>query len=509
MISVKAYQTNTKIKRQILIPLTLAIAILLGVFAVIFYHYQQEHIIKDVVSKLKSAQDLWAVQIDNDAGMMAAALEVIIRDEQLKAALKAKNRQVLLERTQNLYNQLHSQHQITQFYFTGPDRVNILRVHEPSEYGDKIERITTLRAEKTRKLSCGIELGLLGTFTLRVVAPWYDGEHLLGYVELGEEIEHITQKLRDILGIEIFVLIEKKYLNRKNWEAGMRMLGRKFNWDQYPVLVMTYQTSEFVPKELIRMFSNGQQVFMTIGADIESNGIYYRSAFLPLKDAGGHLVGNMVIMRDITGLVRNTRFTIFLAGAICLLVGGTLFVIFFVYLGRLEQQLKRASDEIHTLAISDQLTGLYNRRGFLTLAKQQFKLSDRTKRRSILLFADLDGMKGINDTLGHDEGDRALIEVASVLKETFRSSDIIARMGGDEFAILAIDPEKIVPEIIINRLQSQIDTHNNQANRKYKLSISVDCSSYDPENPCSIDELMASVDRLMYEQKKNKKSCPV
>jgi diguanylate cyclase (GGDEF)-like protein len=96
-----------------------------------------------------------------------------------------------------------------------------------------------------------------------------------------------------------------------------------------------------------------------------------------------------------------------------------------------------------------------------------------------------------------------------VLKETFRSSDVIARMGGDEFAVLAIDTTEVNSEILTGRLQGLIDTHNNQENRKYRLSVSVGCSFYDPENPCSIDELMAEADQLMYEQKRRKKSCDI
>jgi len=121
-------------------------------------------------------------------------------------------------------------------------------------------------------------------------------------------------------------------------------------------------------------------------------------------------------------------------------------------------------------------------------------------------FADLDGLKWINDTLGHDEGDKALIEAAAVFKETFRTSDIIARLGGDEYAVLAVDINEANFEIFTARLQSLIDTRNNQENRTYRLSISIGCSYYDPEHPCSIDELMASADKLMYEQKQNKKS---
>ena len=166
---------------------------------------------------------------------------------------------------------------------------------------------------------------------------------------------------------------------------------------------------------------------------------------------------------------------------------------------------EKLEEELLSLSITDPLTGLHNRRGFLSLAEQQLKLSDRNKRGVQLYFADLDGLKWINDTLGHEEGDKALIEAATVFKETFRTSDIIARLGGDEYAALAVDITEANSEIFTARLQSLIDTRNNQENRRYRLSISVGCSYYDPENPCSLDELMASADKLMYEQKQNKK----
>jgi len=165
---------------------------------------------------------------------------------------------------------------------------------------------------------------------------------------------------------------------------------------------------------------------------------------------------------------------------------------------------KRMEEEIKSLSITDPLTGLHNRRGFLTLAEQQLKLSNRGEGGMLLFFADLDGMKWINDTLGHEEGDKALIDVAVILRETFRTSDIFARVGGDEFAILVIDARGISPEIIMTRLQDQIDKHNNERSLHYKISISMGAAYYDPENPCSLDELMSRADKLMYKQKRRK-----
>ena len=166
---------------------------------------------------------------------------------------------------------------------------------------------------------------------------------------------------------------------------------------------------------------------------------------------------------------------------------------------------EKLEEELLSLSITDPLTGLLNRRGFLSLAEQQLKLSNRSKRGMQFYFADLDGLKWINDTLGHEEGDKALLEATTVFKETFRTSDILARLGGDEYAALAIDTTKENHEIFTARFQSLIDKRNKQENRKYKLSISVGCSYYDPENPRSLDELMAHADQLMYEQKQKKK----
>jgi len=174
---------------------------------------------------------------------------------------------------------------------------------------------------------------------------------------------------------------------------------------------------------------------------------------------------------------------------------------------RLRQQVRqreKKEEELRAMAITDQLTGIYNRRGFLTLAGQQIKLSHRTKKGGILLYADLDGMKQINDSLGHEAGDRALIELAAALQKAFRSTDIIARMGGDEFAVLAIDTTEDNIDVYLTRLREWIHSRNNRDNAEFKIAFSVGYSFYDPAKPCSIDALLSSADRQMYEQKKSK-----
>ncbi|MCX5884855.1 MAG: PAS domain S-box protein [Proteobacteria bacterium] len=166
---------------------------------------------------------------------------------------------------------------------------------------------------------------------------------------------------------------------------------------------------------------------------------------------------------------------------------------------------KQMEEEIRALSLTDELTGLYNRRGFLTLADQQFKVAARWQSDIPLIFADLDGMKWINDNLGHLVGDQALIETATILKNTFRKSDIIARIGGDEFVTLALGVTDTTSLTIINRIQEEIKSLNIQKNRSFKLSISTGIAYFDPQFPCSVDELIAQADKSMYKHKQSKR----
>ena len=165
---------------------------------------------------------------------------------------------------------------------------------------------------------------------------------------------------------------------------------------------------------------------------------------------------------------------------------------------------KRQEEEAHKLSITDQLTGLYNRRGFIALAEQQMKTANRAKRQMMLAFIDIDGMKKINDALGHKEGDQALRDTAKVIRQTFRESDIIARVGGDEFAVLAIDVADMNPEILSDRLEQIIAAHNTEGTRPFRLSMSWGAAIYDPSDHKSLDQLMSEADELMYLRKKAK-----
>ena len=166
--------------------------------------------------------------------------------------------------------------------------------------------------------------------------------------------------------------------------------------------------------------------------------------------------------------------------------------------------VQETSDKLERLSIMDELTGLYNRRGFFTLAGQQISLKNRNSKDLLLVYFDIDGLKKINDTLGHTVGDHAIKTFANLLKKVFRCSDIIARIGGDEFVVLAIECSIREYKKVKNRLDQAIEEFNASENQQFQLSVSAGAAPCDPNATFNIEQLMEEADAELYKEKKRK-----
>ncbi|MEN6413864.1 MAG: diguanylate cyclase response regulator [Veillonellales bacterium] len=162
---------------------------------------------------------------------------------------------------------------------------------------------------------------------------------------------------------------------------------------------------------------------------------------------------------------------------------------------------QRVVEKLQIVSMYDELTGVYNRRGWLALAQQQLQVAERTNKKMALFFVDLDSMKLINDTFGHQAGDEALIRAADLLHSTFRRSDIIGRFGGDEFVILSLDVNPEFSQTMLVRLAERQCLDKRQP----QLPLSIGVAYYDPEKPANMEELLAEADKRMYEDKRRKK----
>jgi diguanylate cyclase (GGDEF)-like protein len=176
-------------------------------------------------------------------------------------------------------------------------------------------------------------------------------------------------------------------------------------------------------------------------------------------------------------------------------------------IGLLKDLTRMVEEELTAiqLATMDELTMLSNRRGFEALAQHALSLCLRLHKPASLLFFDLDLFKQINDQFGHPEGDRALIDFAGLLQRTFRESDVVGRIGGDEFAVMLTNCPKQQLDKTLQRFQQQLDFHNETSSRGYQILYSVGVVHFDVErHGNSLSDLMAEADALMYERKKRK-----
>ena len=167
------------------------------------------------------------------------------------------------------------------------------------------------------------------------------------------------------------------------------------------------------------------------------------------------------------------------------------------------QELTLANEKVYRLSLTDELSGLLNRRGFILLAEQALKTARRAKTELTLIYVDLDGLKRVNDELGHQAGDNMIVETAQLLNVSFRESDLIARLGGDEFAVLAVSADS--PESMLARLQKSLVQFNKGGSLPYPLSFSVGNARCLPQEEKSLLELLAEADARMYRQKQERR----
>jgi len=337
----KKLDSAFKIRRRILIPLTIAFIILVFSGVVCLYLMQHQYIVDDTRLHLERLQTLFYSEITEDTSFMSYRLNEIQNNQALSTAFLKNNREDLLSLSLPIFNQLKNEYDITHFYFLDKDRVCFLRVHNPLLYGDKIDRFTAVEAEKYKHQANGMELGPLGTFTLRVVKPWIIDGKLIGYLELGKELNSIIPELKQILDVEIFVSVNKKFLTKQGWLEGLEMLGLPGDWEQFPNFVIVDNTSLDIPEKLSnylkRLKTCDDNKHLNNLIEVSLKGKIYMCGFLVLRDASKVDVGDIIMMIDITR-EKKALFSLIASFVLVSLVVGIVFALFFYVFSGLVQR---------------------------------------------------------------------------------------------------------------------------------------------------------------------------
>lgn len=347
MSQVSSPRQPKRVKAKFIGPFALALVFIMCVFAAAIYGIEVRIRDQDLAERSTAVANLFAQKLDKDTNLMMAAMHALMTNEAMERALRGGDRAGLARHGGELFERLRADHRITHLYLTRPDFVNLYRFHSPGEFGDRIERVTLQRAKQDLAAVHGLELGAMGTLTLRLVMPWRHGDELLGYIEVGEEIEHMIDEIRRSLSVDILVLVDKQHLQEQQWRRGQTLMQRSGDWGRFVSHAVQAQTTERLPAALDDRLLT--ELFAGRSAEIRDEGRSLHLAVVPIDDAGGVHIGDLVVMRDITALEATFQWSMVAVILISLLAAGGVLGMFYLALDRVERDYRRQHDLEHQL----------------------------------------------------------------------------------------------------------------------------------------------------------------
>ncbi|WP_374326691.1 ATP-binding protein [Azonexus sp.] len=287
-------------RRRILIPVACALCALVAIFVAAFALHLR-HLESELTRQAAAqASRAWQQRLtDNGQHLDWFASEAMANPE-LRAAMRRGDAAALLAGSQRRFGEIAGEFSISHWYFITPERRVLLRVHAPQRSGDRIERQTLVDAATYDKVTRGLELGPLGSYTLRHVHPWYAGGELLGYIELGLEVDRFFADIEKTLGLTLISAIDKRHVDRANFDTGKQTLGYEGNWDDQPAIAVFHPHFTPLPTALASAWNahpGGQagQVFAISDGDRR-----WSATLLPLPDYRQQPVASLAVLRDTT-----------------------------------------------------------------------------------------------------------------------------------------------------------------------------------------------------------------
>jgi len=351
MSAVTPTRQPKRVKAKFIGPFALALVFIMAVFAFAIYSVETRVRDQDLAERAQAVAKLFAIKLDKDGNLMRAVARAMMGNAAIEEAFRRGDRERLERQARGLFESLRSDHRITHLYFSDPDRVNLYRLHSPADHGDEIRRATMLQAHSRKHAVHGLELGPLGTLTLRMVMPWPYRDRYLGYVEIGEEVEHLINEVHEALAVDLLVLVSKRYLSPEQWQQGQAMMNRQGDWQRFSAHVALAQAGGQLPAS----FDDRALALLLAGKTIKlvEDGRSLHMAVVPMEDAGGHHIGELVIMRDVTAFESTFNRYILVVSLLSLAVAGGVLAVFYVALDRVERDYQRQHELEHQLLRMD------------------------------------------------------------------------------------------------------------------------------------------------------------
>lgn len=336
---------SLSLRFKILLPVGLVLGLFCFSGFLATHFIQRGHLEEMIEKRINSTGELFASLLEVEAETLQGLSEAYSSNKSFQDSFLAGDRDNLFQVTQKTFADIRTKYNITHFYFHLPDNRCFLRVHNPPRHSDLIDRHTIKQASLKLAAARGLELGPLGTLTLRVVVPWFINGKLAGYIELGKEIDHITPRLKQLHDIDLIIAINKKFLDRKSWEAGLKVMNKTGNWDNYPQHIITASTLKSQPLDFGMALVNhddghSKELFDLIGDDGR-----YRVGTIPLIDAGGTEVGDIFVLRNLDEVSYGQQaFIFFLIISVILIIA--FYFLLSVYLGNIDKNIQEYQNKL-------------------------------------------------------------------------------------------------------------------------------------------------------------------
>lgn len=336
-------QAEIRVYRRLFTPLLLMLLLLFALAAVALAQLHQKDVEQRMALATSSLTGELAIDLRNRAIGLQMIAQALSLQPALQHALAANDRAALQSGSGPLFEELRRQHRLSHLHFLDHTRKVLLRLHQPPFHGDRIDRFTAREAERTGKATHGLELGINTGLSLRLVQPIFRRGQLLGYIELGQDIEEVLQDRTRHSGLALAVLLHKRGLDREHWQTWMQAMGRAPEWERMPDSVVYYASSGRLPDRLLPAANHdpvkGHHHDQLL-REIEFEGKTWRVSASALEDAGGQGIGCLFVMTDVTVEQVNLR-RAWLSGG---LAGSVLLLILLAYL---HAMLRRTDHLIH------------------------------------------------------------------------------------------------------------------------------------------------------------------
>lgn len=326
------------IRLKVLLPMSIGLLIFLGLYVASTSWYLNREIYRDLNQDISNIDNMFHDLLNQRAQMMEIQLQQLASEPQLQQLMIARNREQLFKAAQPKFQALREHMDISFFYFFTPKKIVFLREQNPQHYGDRITRKTLQKAAQTGKATQGIELDSQGTFTLRVIIPWRLNGKLIGYLELGQEIDQLIKRFFQQQNTELVLTIRKELLIREDWEAGKHFLGKQSNWNLLTNKVIVQMSRPEMIDGLRDIIDQDYHPARSIKTEFE--GRQYQGLSLPLYNSSHRQIAEFLVLNDITDEVTDYNNAVEFFILLCLFFGSGFLYFTAVVLGKAETQLE-------------------------------------------------------------------------------------------------------------------------------------------------------------------------